>query len=384
MMQLALVLAFLVATLTAWMCNSNKSSSINLDDTVLQQGIIDWVKASGGHFSPKQQFRRAIPGDPSSYFGIFATEDIKEGELLTSVPWSCVIIRSNDESDESDDEQGELYCSSYRLLMKEIRKGDKSFFAPYTSYLLKQPRGKLPSDWTEAGKSVLKEVIGDSLPPKDPVGLLDSWKRQCTSNDGDDPLEQLAFLEHHLRADDKILVPLYDLYNHANGERDSAKVIVSNGNKQDVYASRDIKKGEQICFSYELTSHMGGPSHVRWSYKHYGTAEFLRDYGFVESLPQRWIFPDQKTSFELAENESGERIKLKWIQGPPKHFSFFKRQLERLLKDVQPKLEQLEEQATKEASNKSLPRPYELAVIRQYFDALQTAISAAIETADTE
>lgn len=283
-----------------------------------------------------------------------------------------------------------------------MRLGDESFFAPYTNYLRQQPRGKLPSDWSEAGKQLLLQVIRDDndLPPDHAVDMLELWREQCgVVGDDDIALQELAVLEHVLRSDDENLVPLYDLYNHANGERRNAIVKVKPGEMQTIHASRDIEAGEQIHISYNIGSHLS-----EYSNKYYSTPEFLRDYGFIESMPQRWVwaFDELELGFELS-NSTGE-VKLQWMDWVVDWFhlsrereyisafrSFLRRQLHRLVDHVEPLLLQVGEKVGENSCRVHvkeedggvealpLPTPQELATIRQYSSALQRAIELALD-----
>jgi hypothetical protein len=62
-----------------------------------------------------------------------------------------------------------------------MKLGNASAYAPYVNYLLSQPHGQLPSHWSDAGKQLLYEVIGELgdqiLPPVNPAGSIDNeWK----------------------------------------------------------------------------------------------------------------------------------------------------------------------------------------------------------------
>jgi len=363
--------------------------SISCDDTTSQKNIIDWVRSNGGYFSSKQEFRRAVPGDPSSFFGIFTTDDIVEGELLTSVPWKCII----NESDNSDELNLYFHCASKRKLISEMRKGDKSFYEPYTKYLLNQPRGKIPSDWSNAGKRLLEGVIlgYDMLPPANSIHLLRLWKDWCNVEDDDfkDQLAQQAMIEYHTRGDDAVLIPLYDLHNHAQNMAVNVLVQVESGVKQNVVAKRSIRKGEQIGFSYNKSPHVDASDH-----KYYGTPEFLRDYGFIEPMPQRWWI--KKIGFDVEErnhntDDDDTGVKITWLCKPtPENETYLKDQLARLMTDVQPKLNKIKEvsgvgscnnkQSVNCSSEPNVPPQSELVVILQYFDTLTTVISAALQS----
>ena len=51
------------------------------------QSMINWLQSmNDGYFSPKIKIRRMDPNDPSSYYGMFATQDLREDELLLRIP----------------------------------------------------------------------------------------------------------------------------------------------------------------------------------------------------------------------------------------------------------------------------------------------------------
>ena len=46
-------------------------------------------------------------------------------------------------------------CDGVNELHRQLQLGEDSFYAPYIRYLLNQPRGRLPQDWTENGLRLL-------------------------------------------------------------------------------------------------------------------------------------------------------------------------------------------------------------------------------------
>uniref|UniRef100_A0A7S1G0Z9 PABS domain-containing protein n=1 Tax=Corethron hystrix TaxID=216773 RepID=A0A7S1G0Z9_9STRA len=352
------------------------------DDTSSVDKLIDWVQSNGGFFGPKHEFRRAIPGDLSSHFGVFATEDIEEDELLMSVPWKCIL---NDPKDAIKsfhnfaDENMYFNCGSTQLLLDEMRKGDQSFYEPYTSYILDQPRGRIPSDWTKAGKDLLEEIIGfDMLPPKDVVELVVLWKRFCEVEASDDPLVERALIEYHSRGDDDMLVPLFELYNHGNGMQANSYSEVTFGVKQEMFASRAIKKGDEITYSYSLND-----DEDLDGIDTYDTSQFLRDYGIVETLPQKWIIPEHGLSFKVVST-----YEIIWNQEPEfEGIKFLEEQYERLNEIIGPRLKEIEKKARSgniADTENYIPLPNELNTIRRYFNAIKSAISLALQSAVEE
>lgn len=59
--------------------------AMDTDDHI--QSMINWLQSmNDGFFSPKIKIRRMDPNDPSSYYGLFATQDLREDELLLRIP----------------------------------------------------------------------------------------------------------------------------------------------------------------------------------------------------------------------------------------------------------------------------------------------------------
>lgn len=141
----------------------------------LDMGVLEWIhNAEGGYFNPKQELRK-IENSTQSPLGVFAVEDIEEGELLMQVPWD-LIIKSNDH-----EEEGQMCCGTVEAVLKEMKLGEDSKFHPYPMYLRSQPDDDLPSNWSEKGKDLLYEIVGvpqgndprtvdfDSIPPEEPI-----------------------------------------------------------------------------------------------------------------------------------------------------------------------------------------------------------------------
>mmetsp|Transcript_6115 Transcript_6115/g.13177 ORF Transcript_6115/g.13177 Transcript_6115/m.13177 type:complete len:617 (-) Transcript_6115:2196-4046(-) len=363
--------------------SSHQSCTSGINDTSYNeilsvQRIIEWVRSNGGIFNTKQEFRRTNSEDPSSPFGIFAIEDIEKGELLTRVPWKCIITDPEDKRLQDEYISGHNFhfsCGSTQHLINELRKGEQTFFEPYTSYLRDQPRGKIPSDWSDDGKDLLEEVIGfDMLPPKDMVGLLDLWRYICDVKINDASLEEQALIEYHSRADDDKLVPLIDLYNIISVDMRNAEIRFSIGKEYEYFAVHDIKKGEEI-------------RHFQLDSMHYSTSDYFRDYGIIKPMPQKWTFADPSLQFLLVENEHGN-VEVQWLRSPYVEGGeqFLQEQLGRLEDVVGPHLNQIEQEAKSGNTSvltKTTPPQNELADIRHYYDTVKMAINKGLESMRT-
>jgi hypothetical protein len=222
------------------------------------QKVVDWLKAREGAFvSPKLEFRRMDPSDPTSMSGIFAKEFIEEDELLIHVPWSSLISSERN----GREWQSETYqsCGTIHNLIDEFRKGDDSEFAPYTNYLKKQPTNQLPSSWSDAGKLLLVDILDgmsnrQSLPPFGPLHCYREWLDECEGSIEDIGAAMLVIS----RGDEDILTPVYDLSNHpTNGASLNMAMDRQEGVHHQTRASRVIQAGEELYNSYNLCNNCG-------------------------------------------------------------------------------------------------------------------------------
>lgn len=118
--------------------------------------LSEWVKTMpNGYLSQKLYVGRADPFDPTSYFGVFAQEDLKKGEFLMRIPQKAKI-----QLDETTDWYCDGLCDLAWLLQAELEKGSDSLFRPYMDYLREQKIGQLPATWSVEGKELLLKVQG--------------------------------------------------------------------------------------------------------------------------------------------------------------------------------------------------------------------------------
>mmetsp|Transcript_11539 Transcript_11539/g.13218 ORF Transcript_11539/g.13218 Transcript_11539/m.13218 type:complete len:1224 (+) Transcript_11539:116-3787(+) len=339
---------------------------------------IEWLISKGGIFHKNLEIRHADPTDPDSHFGMFAKDDIYEDEVLIEIPRDCLITAGDDTGD-----YGGLWCPTAYNLIKEMRKGDDSAFAPYVKYLSAQSYGQLPSDWSDEGQSLFLDLVNQNddddsndLRPAEPTNWLRyEWHRECGGSN--DPFEQNAALMLIQRGWDDIMIPVYDMMSHRNGIwlNTKSNSVHKKSENIKVQASRDIKGGEEIYTSYNFCEDCGDRGA-----RHFGTPEILRDYGFVENFPQRW-FLGRKIAFELDEEMGADGsptgvLKLNWLQKKPKQraINFLKFQLERLNDFASYELEN---------ADPSIPKS-ELSTMKNYHQAVTIAIKHALDELNVE
>lgn len=351
----------------------------------LADAVVDWVVSKGGYFSEKIVIRGMDPQDPSSPLGVFAVADINPKETLFEIPHSCYIALWDDavEVDDHDPEEAEHYweniCLLSRKLANEINLGQNSSYAPFIDYVRAQKHGQLPATWSKAGKDALRSLLPSG---SDVVDWIEKYFKGTCIDENDEFQEHIVATTVQ-RCYDTALIPVWDMVNHWNGRNNTENGSVFAGDKLQVRASTLIRKGEEVYTSYDECADCGEQMY------YWGTPEILRDFGFVESPAQKWVFYDEGIWFMLApsdySNDSSE-LEVIWdTEEVPESYdsddlpdgipdtdgiNFMRGELKRL-NDVA-KFE-LEEQG-------SIPK-YEWDTIMQYYTAATLALSKAIDAA---
>lgn len=338
--------------LAALVCSSTTAAA----EEAINHGeaLTAWIKEQNGYMHPSVSIH--------ANSGMFATKDIEAGETLLKIPRTMLITAEGTEDT----------CDTARNLAREMKLGNDSKWAPFINYLNDQPVGQLPSAWSQEGKDLLNAIVGYELPPVDPPMTGLSLEQECGGDDSDLHAHN-AYMLVLQRGWDDLLIPYYDMLNHRNGKWLNTEIheSVHSDNEIVIVASKHIPKDAEIYGTYDMCFDCGNRK------ESYGTPEMLRDYGFVEQYPQRWIFPfedNPNVAFSLDQDSAG-KLHLTWLL-PLKEAEFtiwvFRAHLERI---EQVAAEQLE-------SAKETVPPQEYETIVQYYEALTTAMKSAIETAE--
>ena len=359
-------------------------------DAALDHGsrLTKWLRNHPDGFLHEHLEIRAHPSDDeedNSSWGMYVTQTIPAKSVLFKIPRDLLYTPEEDEIEEEEPET----CATARTLFHElqgaIEKGDDydSPFAPYVQYLKDQPHGQLPSAWSKAGKEFLSLVVGTD-PDFEPFGMLtQSFATDCLFQPEEVVEDEVAFelLNHAYlmvlqRGWDRLLIPVYDMLSHANGPRllntrvqasvhDDTKDIV-------VESSRAIRAGEQLYTTYDMCKDCDG----RWD--SYGVPEMLRDYGFVEQFPQRWIFgyddlPDT-IAFVLDQETPDAEITLEWMsEGFEEEFHV------RIIRAQLTRLQGLDLAPYKDTVPKN-----EYNTVIQFYEATVRALTMCIDRAQTD
>jgi Spermine/spermidine synthase domain/SET domain len=312
-------------------------------------------------------------------------------------------------------------------LLKEADLEDLSPYAPYVDFLKNQNTSNLPYNWSPGGQALLADVLGHfsqykelAIPPRSPFGIMNDYKSRCKWTDDDDDddddediyvgsLETLFAIQVMQRSYREHMIPLYDFYNHANGPLANVKVKFitdkETGNMQmiQIYARRDIVKGEQLRRSYYENETMGDRAS-----KFYGTLDMLRDYGFVEDYPQRWafVYNDFRRGFDVtyknetveaaklmdaADNVSMDDLKLALLDWSKMNVTYmvdayFRRHLHRMNQSVEPLMHRLQLQLQGKSSDSKqigdVPSALEFSIVRKLVDSLKVAFQLYLKAAN--
>ena len=323
-----------------------------------------WIVSNGGYWNPPRLQLRYDEAQPDLY-GVFARENISEGDILASIPWGCVIYNDNATG---DTDRFDKECQMVKLLSDELKAQQKSKYSHYiASCLLASAKKKhskiLPAYWSKAGKDLLIRLVYDDekqlhvLPPEDLFLDKGEWRTKCEA------VDPMAVMTH---GEDFGMVPLTDKFNCRGGNYTGAYFSIQNGDGDtalEIRALRSLEKGEQI---------------------YTGTPELLRDYGFVETHPQRWIFHKQQVAFDVTKENS--KYEIEWHDknciGNPEGTNYsdcffvaeyFRTQLDRLEQSVHPLI-------VAAPTQNNAPSAHELHTIRQYYIALTNALRLGLDT----
>eukprot|EP00591_Stephanopyxis_turris_P013159 CAMPEP_0195534912 /NCGR_PEP_ID=MMETSP0794_2-20130614/43287_1 /TAXON_ID=515487 /ORGANISM="Stephanopyxis turris, Strain CCMP 815" /LENGTH=397 /DNA_ID=CAMNT_0040667905 /DNA_START=147 /DNA_END=1337 /DNA_ORIENTATION=+ len=342
-------------------CAAENQSEV--DEEQMYTNLIEFVRSGDGFVNPSLVVRPVEPN--ASFRGVFTTDSVREGDVLCSLPWH-LILKAEDVDEIREEEL--TICRTIRSVIREMKLGEDSEFAPYVRYLLSTPKVQLPSLWSADGRDLLMNIIGAENEHYI-MNPLNRWLEDCEG--GDDPLELQAAMLTLSRETWDLMIPFYDMHNHHNGHKLNTIIEIREGEKIEIRAARDIEKDEQVYESYNFCSECGGRS------TGYGTTELLFDYGFVENYPQRWIIIDDVVEFDLdyTENGSHDELEVRWLT---KHVPS-KSDILKLNEEIE-QLEALQSSSFSSFDNK-VPH-HEWEVTKQYLSALLVALKHAVEAAE--
>jgi hypothetical protein len=256
------------------------------------------------------------------------------------------------------------------VLLKELKLGEKSHFSPYVKYLLGQERGQIPATWTEPAKELFREVV-------DGNGLTD-WIETDLEEGCIEPgnaFERQALAMVAQRGWDSVLIPIYDMMNHINDPEklntDNTSVHSTEG--LNVWASRAIEPGEELFLTYD---HCRGDCDT--IPEHWGTAELLCDFGFVEQYPRKFYFEGARVLVAVDWEDEGDGETYTYIDW----LGYESPRYEQIgwMEEEYERLQDLDHEGAL-AKRRHLMTEKEWNTISQYHQALTAALEAAINVA---
>jgi ferredoxin len=347
--------------------------------------LTTWLRRNGGYFNFNLEIRHVDPKDPTSDFGMFAKKDIKPKERLIEIPADLIIKPRFDFKADADQEvkyflqieHFESLCELMQTLIAEMKLGDDSEFAAYLNYLKQKDLSMIPVMWSEPGKELMRLIanLADPepvLPPSDTVDWMDSFFNAGCIDEDDEFEKRVATLvfSRALGTVNTVLVPVLDMINHSNNEKErnveSTSVITDTF--VHVRALTDIKAGEQLFLSYNNC--------VDCEDNHLGTAEILRAHGFLEPIPQTWDFAGIAVVVDEVQDDNGKKIiQARHVGGIPNELGVM------FLTDHIERLQEFLHDDAMIAAPGRVPAK-ELEMIHRYHNALLKTLSSAVKQTD--
>lgn len=249
--------------------------------------IADWVKANGGIISDKLEVQHIV----GSLSGLFANEDLPEGEIMVQVPWKLILLPPSHDLDHCDRVEN----------IRQVLSTDQTE-NPYYKYLATRTREHLPYFWSPKAKEILAELMTDFVTNGFDEDVQDSCDGKMAEESYQHALMLLQTRGEGFYGD--LLVPFEDLLNHRNGRHINVQAEISEGNHVRIVTNRPVSAGEQLQNSYNQCPYcipLYSDPRNPWAFQ--VTPQLFEAYGFVELLPQRWVLPDMRLVFDIIQSE---------------------------------------------------------------------------------
>jgi hypothetical protein len=226
----------------------------------MQNSLFGWILNNGGEISQKIQFSTG-PDPQWTIRGIFATQDISQGETILSLPPNLQICNPS-------------MCDVVHQLTDELKKGGQSYWAPYIA-AMDEHDVDIPAVWSDEEMSLLQ-----GLYPFDWTRHTYWFINECNGDMSDAAAVRAMLLvvaRSHGKENAACMSPLYDALNHDNA-RLNTMTQHGEGDFLLIRATRDIAAGEQVYNTFGQD----------------GVGRFFRDYGFITQRPHKWEFMDSQ------------------------------------------------------------------------------------------
>jgi hypothetical protein len=261
--QLVAIISLALFSIASAAPNANSGS---FPENVGFGNLVAWVKINGGRVDDR--FGLAKLGEHGIRGGV-ALSDIEEGTELMHCPWELVIGSTSLENQMKTEDD---MCGVIRAMEKEFRLGKSSFWNPYLDLDDSMVNSRLPTLWSDVALDELQNLIPDATRNLQWFAGTCTNKGDSSSDDLDDETVVQALFSFVTRASGVGMVPIYDLLNHHNGQRNVKLELTEEGVQ--LTAVGPIAAGGEMFLSYGIKL----------------ASTMYRDYGFLEAWPQIWTF----------------------------------------------------------------------------------------------
>jgi len=249
-----------------------------LNDAQLLQNVQDWVRVQGGFINRKVEIQTIS----NALTGMVATEDMERNETICNIPTKLITYLPLKKGRSAR-------CEQVNALQRILSKPELNPYEHYLKTRTAQYHHHMPWLWSEPGKQVLKEVLGNVWFSRRFEQRLDHVRKLCwphrtlddlmTTNDTHDQILLNALAIYHVRyeSDHTHFVPFHDIINHGDGRAANAMGVVTTEGYE-LHTTRTVKAGEQLAMSYDEGN----------AFDKYTTERLFHEYAFVESYPQRF------------------------------------------------------------------------------------------------
>jgi len=225
--------------------------------------FVDWLKANGSQVSPKVGIKDY--SSEGARLGLSAVEDIRQGEVLFTVPRACLLTRKTckhrDMVSKLCSRQGWVPLM-WAIILERIDNGD-SFWKPYFDVV--PDWIDLPSTWSKDEQAQRLCGTGlDSLIPETGgqfkkffLARKDAFPQTRSLSVGEferlfhfagSLISAYSFTEDAGRIEDIAIVPLADILNHRTGCNNARLFYGADALK--MVCIRDVSAGEQLFNTY--------------------------------------------------------------------------------------------------------------------------------------
>jgi hypothetical protein len=346
-------------------------------DHELNLNVMEWAKTQGAFITENAEIRDIDEG----LSGLFATQSIPKGGIISTVPLNLTISAAQSEYYDDKDDYATGMCHLLHNVHSSIIKND-AIQTPYERYLTSRTHHHIPSNWSPQAKKMLKQLDGLSTTPLFGFEFHDLKERIQTCGGFDENMAtdskfadaaSLTYTRSEGSTGRIALVPFMDLINHANGKRSNTDANHVLGEKFEFIATRAIEKGEQLNYSYNRCSYCNC-----FEQGNLVTPDLFFYYGFVETLPQRWAFQNVDLIFDIDEKEGNgdDELEVNFVKPPTKADVYF---MKTELKRISFVLRRYLKNSEREMANIS---ELELDSITKFHKALVDAFTHALKSAE--